>query len=252
MLPSFAPVKRICYLSFLISTAIAQGQIAQYLDFYCTEKSLVNPNISLDLYTCLITSGAQGVVIQLLPACLMGNATNATLQVYKDQSCAVLDSAYHNDDNCLATRIGVPSVMFICGSVAGGNSHTTSTTTVTAVSVLVPMAKATGPSTPTTLAAFSSRTTTDSNTLATSVTPASSAPNPSQSDASSNIDNSTSGLSLHEQILIGIGIPVAAILVTLLTWLCPRPWGWRMDEGPQNTYQLLHYPVVRHMPHWHQ
>lgn len=251
LLPS-TRVNYILSLSFLISTIFAQGQIAQFLDIICEEKSPVNPTVSLPLDTCLVTSGALGVVPERLPTCLTGNG-NATLQLYRDQSCAIPEtSSVFVRDNCFDSGApGIPAVMFICGSVADGNSDATSTTTVTAGSVLVPVAKATGASTTSTPGGLFSQTATGSIGLLTSGTPASSASNPSQTNATSTGGDSSSGLSQHEQIILGIAIPVAALLVALLAWLCPKPWNRRGGEGQQNTYRMLNHPVVHHMPHWH-
>lgn len=244
----------ILYLSFLISTTFAQGQIAQFLDWDCYQKSPVNPTVSLPLDTCLVTSGALGIVVQLLPGCPTGNAT---LQVYNDQSCATpntdpVDDG-DEDNNCFNSgNFIIPAVMFICGSVADETSDARSTTTVTAGSVLLPVAKATGATTTSNSGGLSSQTTTDSNGLVASATPASSASNPSQTNASSNGGDSGSGLSQHDQIIIGIIIPIAAVVVALLAWLYPKASNGRGGEGQQNDYRMLHYPAVHHMPHWHR
>lgn len=252
MVPPSTYVEYILYLNFLISTTFAQGQIAQFLDWDCYQKSPVNPTVPLPLDTCLVTSGALGILVQLLPGCPTGNAT---LQVYKDQSCATPDTDPNDDgdedNNCFNSGNSIiPAVMFICGSVADENPDATSTTTVTAGSALVPVAKATGATATSTSGVLSSQTATDSNGLVASTTPASSASNLSQMNASSNGGDSGSGLSQYDQIIIGIIIPVAAIVVALLAWLYPRAWNRRGGEGQQNSYRMLHYPAVHHMPHW--
>ena len=238
------------YLSFLISTTLAQGQIAQYLDDLCSEKSAVNPTVSLPLDTCLVTSDVvEGIAVQILPTCLAGNV-NATLQVYNDQSCAILSStAYAKDDGCISSAIGLPSVMFTCGSAVDGDSVASSTTTVTAGSVLVPVAGATGITTDPTSSGLSSRTATDSNGLVASATPTSSATNPSQTNASGTDGSSSSGLSQNEQIILGIALSASAIAVALLAWLYPTAGSSGGDQ--QNNYGMLNYPV-HHMSHWHR
>lgn len=246
------PVNYLLYLSSIISITSAQGQIAQFLDISCDEKSPINPTVSLPLDTCLVTEGAQGVVVQVYPACLTGNG-NTTLQMYQDQSCATPGSSDDISDNqgCywLFAGSGIPAVMFICGSVADGDSHATSTTTVTAGSVLVPVAKATGATTSLTPGSLSSQTATDSNGLITSTTAASSASNPSQTNGSGTGSGSSSGLSQHDQIILGIVLPAGALLVAVLAWQWPRPP--RGGVGSQhNDYRML--PVVHHMPHWHR
>ena len=243
----------ILYLSLLVSAVFAQGQIAQFIDMSCAEKSPVNPTVSLPLDTCLVTSGAYGLVSQRLPACPTGSGS-ATLQLYHDQSCTVPEtSSISVNDNCynLGTS-GIPAVMFICGSVADGNSNATSTTTVPAASVLVPVAKATEATTTPSPDGLSSQTTTNANEPITSPATASSTADPSNANTESSGGDSNSGLSQYDQIIIGIIIPVAALVVALLAWLCPKPGNWRKGEGQQVAYRMLDYPVVHHMPYWHR
>ncbi len=240
----------ILYLSFLISTILAQGQIAQYLDDFCSEKSAINPTVSLPLDTCLVTSDVvEGLVVQILPRCLTGNV-NATLQVYNDQSCAILSStAYAKDDGCVSSPIGLPSVMFICGSAADGDSVASSTTTVTAGSVLVPVAGATGITTDPTSSGLSSQTATDLNGLVASASPTSSASNPSRTNTSGTGGSPSSGLSQNEQIILGIALSASAIAVALLAWLYPK--AGNSGGNRQNHYGMLNYPGY-HMSHWHR
>ena len=251
MFPPSTPVNYLLYLSFIISTTSAQGQIAQFLDISCEDKSPINPSVSLPLDTCLVTEGAQGVVVQVYPACSTGNG-NTTLQMYQDQSCATPGSSgIYDDHGCYWWFDGpsIPAVMFICGSLADGDSHATSTTTVTAGSVLVPVAKATGTTTSLTPSNPSSQTATDSNGLITSATAASSPSNPSQTNGSGTGSDSSSGLSQHDQIILGIALPAGALLVALLAWQWSKqPKGG--VESQHTDYRML--PVVHHMPHWHR
>ena len=216
-------------ISFLIFTTLTEGQsglIAQYLDFGCTETSLVDPTVSLPLDTCLVTS-AQGLAAQRLPNCPTGTAK---LQVYQDEACAIPDSSKYN--NCIIYDSDVIVVMFICGSVADGNSGPTSTTTATAGSVLVPVAKATGATGATgatttststsTSGGDSSQTATDLNGLSTSAAPTSSTSNPLQTNASNDDGDSSSGLSHRDQIILGVALPVSSLVVALLAWLYPK------------------------------
>lgn len=250
MLPLFTRLEYIVYLSFLISTAVAQGQIAQFLDFNCDQGSPINPSVSLPLDTCLVTSGAQGVVVQVYPRCPSGSG-NTTLQLYKDTLCASPDTFDGFDTDCYwFGGSGIPALMFLCGSVAEGDSHATSTSTVTAGSVLVPVAKATGDTTSPTSDSLSSQTATDSNGLVASATPTSSASNPSQTSASSTDGGSSSGLSQHQQIILGIALPVGSIIVALLAWQCPKPWNSGGRHGQHDDYQM--FPVEHHMPRWHR
>lgn len=152
MFHSSTCVDCILYLSFLISTTSAQGQLAQFLDSECNEASPINPIVNLPLNTCLVTEGAGGLVVEIYPACTTGNTA---LQLYADTSCARPDSyAGDVENNCYwYGGAGIPAAMFICGSVADGDSHATSTTTVSAGSVLVPVAQATETTTSATLVA---------------------------------------------------------------------------------------------------
>ena len=238
-------VNYLLYLSFLISATSGQGQIAQFLDLSCSKKSNVNPTVSLPLDTCLVTADVvEGVVVQVLPKCPTGSAT---LQVYQDQSCARLSGSLSNENNCLNTADGVvPSIMFICGSAADGNAEATSTTTVTAGSVLIPVAGETGLTPTSTPGSSSLQTATDSNGLVTSATAASSASNPSQTNASGSGGDSSSGLSQRDQIILGIALPAGALLIAVLAWQYPK--GGVGSQG--NEYQML--PVAHHMPHWHR
>ena len=208
-------------ISFLIFTALTEGQsglIAQYLDFGCTETSLVDPTVSLPLDTCLVTR-AKGLAAQRLPNCPAGTAK---LQVYQDQACAIPDSSDYN--NCIIYDSDVIVVMFICGSLADGNSGPTSTTTATAGSVVVPVAKATGATTTSTSGGDSSQTATGLNGLSTSAAPTSSTSNPLQTNASNDDGDSSSGLSHRDQVVLGVALPVGSLVVALLAWLCPKPW----------------------------
>ena len=243
----------ILYLSLLVSTVFAQGQIAQFIDMSCAEESPVNPTVSLALDTCLVTSGAYGLVPQRLPACPTGSGS-ATLQLYHDQSCTVPEtSSISANDNCydLGTS-GIPAVMFICGSVADGNSNATSTTTVTAASVLVLVTQATEATTTPSPGGLSSQTATNAIEPITSPATASSAAEPLEANTDSSGGDSNSGLSQYDQIIIGIIIPVAALVVALLAWLCPKPGNWRRGEGQQTGHRMLDYLVVYHMPYWHR
>ena len=230
----------ILYLSLLVSTVFTQGEIAQFLDISCAEESPLNPTVSLPLDTCLVTSGAYGLVTQRLPECPTGSGS-ATLQLYHDQSCAVPEtSSLFVNDNCydLVTS-SIPAVMFICGSVADGNSNATSTTTVTAASALMPVAHTTEATTTSTSGGLSSQTANNANEPITSPAMASSTTDPSQANTDSTGGDSTSGLSQYDQIIIGIIIPVAALVVALLAWLCPKPGNGRRGERQQTAYRML-------------
>ena len=235
----------------LISAKLAQsqsGQIAQFLNYECTHQSLINPTVPLDLDTCLVTSGAYGLVPQRVPVC---NTGNAKLQVYQDQACARPDLSSLDENHCVSNdNFPISAVMFIC---TDGGPEPKSTTTVTADSVLVPAAQATGAIAISTSNDPSLPTTTDSNRLVSSATRTDSAFNPSQTDAnSSGEDLGSSGLSHRDQIILGVVLPVGSLVVALLAWLYPKTGNGRGYEGYQNDYRMLDYPAVHHMPHWHR
>ena len=235
----------------VISAALAQsqsGQIAQFLDDECTHKSLIYPTVSLDLDTCLVTSGAYGLLPQLVPAC---NTGSAKLQVYQDQACTRPDFSSLDEDHCVSNdNFPISAVMFICTDESSGP---TATTTVTADSVLVPGAKATGANSTSTHDGSSSQTTTDSKGLITSAIRTGSASYSSQTDASSGGgDLDYSGFSQRDQIILGVVLPVGSLAVALLAWLYPKTGSGRGYERYRNSYRMQDYPVVHHMPHWHR
>ena len=237
-----------CIFLFIFTTLVQSqsGQIAQFLNYECTHESVINPTVPLDLDTCLVTSGAYGLVPQRVPAC---NAGNAKLQVYQDQACARPDSSSSDEDHCVSNdNFPISAVMFIC---TDESSEPKSTTTVTADSVLVPVAKATGATTTSTPSDPSS--TTGSNGLVTSAARTSSASSPSQTDTSSGGgDLGSSGLSHRDQIILGVALPVGSLVVALLAWLYPKTGNGRGYQGYLNNYRMEDYPAVHHMPHWHR
>ena len=219
MLPLSRAISHALRISFLISTILAEDQtglIAQYLDDGCTETSLTNPTVSLPLDTCLVAR-ARGLAAQRLPRC---PTSNATLQVYQDPACAIPDSSVYKQ--CIPYDNDVIVVMFICGSVADANSGPTSTTTASAGSALVPVAKATEATTASASGDLSSPTATGSNGLVTSAAPMSSASDPSQASTGTDDGDASSGLSHPEKVTLGVALSVGCTYISELLLVLKR------------------------------
>ena len=127
--------------------------------------------------------------------------------------------------------------MFACDAHAGIQPQATSTTTVAAESATSPVAETTVPSggsaeTPTSLASAG---------LITSAKASSSAPPVSSPTSSSGAgENSNPDLSRNGQVALGIVLPLSAIAVALLAWLCPKPWKKNEKGGKSEGQNELH------------
>ena len=239
----------------LFARASPPGAIALFLDIVCEQASIINPTVDLAANVCLVTHGATGVAVEVLPPCASGEAT---LQLYQDTSCANqvdanIDYAF---ENCYAPHA---AVLFACTAVAKG-SRATATSTVSAGSSS--MAIATGdPASPT------GGSPGDSNPLNTPSTneaaPTSSTrPNPTSTDPTTTDVKKASaagsgGLSQSSQIGLGVGLPVGSIVVALLAWLCPctrkvirrhRPGG--ADSRRGNAISLLGHQAEKGYEMW--
>ena len=191
----------------------------------------MNPIVTLPLHTCLVTQDAQALAVQLLPECTLGET--AKLIVYKDTMCAEIDSRiWTNNSTCIAysPSRSVPAVMFACGAHAGDQPQATITSTVAATYTTAPVATAVSLSRGSTESPMGSTST----SLITSATPSSSTP-PTSSQASSSgaSGNYNSNLSRSGQIALGVVLPLGAIGVALLAWLCPKPWTESKQGGKQ-------------------
>ncbi|KAI4173609.1 MAG: hypothetical protein LQ346_008387 [Caloplaca aetnensis] len=215
--------------------AVAEGTLNAFLDYGCTRASVVNPSVDIAIDTCLITSGAYGIAVKILPPCSTGTATIA---VYDDKSCANAIETSSYIDNCYVDDSGsrVNAIAFVCPEVAGG-TLLTSTTTATFGSSRTPIASGApaskGQSLPISPSSNNVFPTSSATIPDTSRSTASSATvsDTSRSTASSDTSNtaagtdktgSSSGLTQKEQIAIGIAVPVAALLVAILAWQCPK------------------------------
>ena len=234
----------ISLLSFRVSfISAAAGTLNIFLDSVCRRASIVNPTVQLSANTCLVCPNARAISVRAVPPCLTGRAE---LALYEDASCTnpfdVPDSRI--EDNCYYPNSldRVKAVQFVCSEVESGREPT-ATTTVTFGSTLIPVASGepasrskTQSATPSTNTAIP---TSEPNASPTSPTPSSTDRNPTSSPRSSNVNDdgdsaSKSGISRNAQIGIGIGVPVAALLVAILAWSFPCKKARRFGRSPHN------------------
>ncbi|KAL8937473.1 MAG: hypothetical protein Q9216_004401 [Gyalolechia sp. 2 TL-2023] len=247
----------------LHSIAAALGKLNSFTSYYCNEASVVNPTISIPINTCLVSPNAYSFSVQILPPCDTGTAT---LTLYDDISCAnpLPDSVYNVEDNCYNDSGGghIYAIQFVCQEVDGGSVPTT-TTTATFGSSLIPIATDEPSSGGRTQSTTSSKTPSANEALPTSdsASDSTSSSTPSTSAGTANSDNSassdnnnnnndnssSSGLSRNAQIGLGVGVPLAALMVALLAWWFPCKKGRRPAEhGHHITGQL---PMANHQHH---
>ena len=234
----------ISLLSFpATSISAAAGTLNVFLNYSCRRASVVNPTVQLAANTCLVTPSARGISVRALPPCLTGRAE---LAVYEDTSCTTAFDSPDSmiEDNCYYPNIMgvIQAVQFVCPEVESG-SEPTITTTATFGSTLIPVASGEPASSSQTQSATPS-TNTAIPTSAPNASPTSSISsptdrNPISSTQSSNVKDdgdgaSKSGISRNAQIGIGIGVPVAALLVAILAWWFPCKKARRFGKGPHN------------------
>lgn len=240
------PLIILLYLpTFCVSSTA--GTLSAFLGYDCTRASLINQKVNISVGTCLVTSGARGIAVRILPPCSIGAAT---LAVYGDNLCAdPLSLSEYNEDNCYyASSSGyVAAVQFVCPEVAGG-SEPTSTTTATFGSSFIPVASGTP---------FSGidlqPTTPSSNDAAPTANLTSSSPPTSNTVDGDGNGRSGSGLSHRSTIALGVAIPVAAMFVALLAWWFPcRPCrkGKELGGNQQSHTGQLPTSMPPHYPTW--
>ena len=198
--------------------ASAPGTLAFFLDEECMQASIINPSVHVPADTCLVTPGALGIAVQTFPPCPSGNTT---VQMYRDTSCAnpvnmdlQYDNCYFNGPN------GVTAIVFACKGEA-----VSATSTAAVGSSTIPVATD-SPSTPSS-GATTEQTAPTSNSATTTSTSPSSSTSPNTSQTGTNSGSTGSGLSQKSQIIIGVVIPVGAIVVALLAWWFPCRSGGR-------------------------
>ena len=207
------------YLYFpLHARASVDGALALFLDGECEQASIINPTVNVAADVCLVSEGAEGIAVEVLPPCASGEAS---VQLYDDTSCANPVDMNLEYNNCY---FGFVAVIFQCTAVAGG-SHATATSTVSAGSSSIPIATG-APASPTDISPGDStaqNTPSTNEAAATSSTdaiPTSTSPTRVSTTGAAG-SASSSGLSHSSQIGLGVGLPVGSIVVALLAWLCP-------------------------------
>ncbi len=222
--------------------ASTPGTLALFIDVVCGQASIINPTVNLPVDTCLVTPGASGIAVETLPPCTIGNAT---LILYRDKSCAKQDTSgiKFDQENCYFDGPNVPAVMFACKQDAKG-TVATATTTASAGSSILPVAPG-SPATPSPGGPTDQATPTSNGASTTSTTnpsPIASNSSPTKTpSADGSSGGSGSGLSQKEQIIVGIVVPVAAIVVALLAWWFPCMQRKRRHDQAEQ-HQMMHSP----------
>ncbi|KAL8992593.1 MAG: hypothetical protein Q9169_006980 [Polycauliona sp. 2 TL-2023] len=194
----------------ILATSAGSGSLNVFLDFYCTKSSLLNPKVSVPINTCLVSPNAYGMAVQVLPPCATGKAT---LNMYWDTSCGsdIDVPDYQIEDNCYADNSGqhIRAVQFVCPEVEEG-TVATSTVTTTFGSTLIPVASGA----PSSIDKAQSSSPSENDAQPTSDTSAS-------ADEDTDGGGSNSGLSRQAVVGLGVGVPIATLVVALLAWLFP-------------------------------
>ena len=225
------------------SISAAAGTLSFFLNYSCRQASTVNPTVQIAANTCLATLSARGVSVKVAPPCLTGRAE---LAIYRDASCTTAFDSPDSmiEDNCYYPNIMgvIQAVQFVCPEVESG-SEPTATTTATFGSTLIPVASNEAASSSQPKSATPSKNTAipipESNASPTFAISSPTDRNPTASPQSSNVNDdgdgaSKSGISRNAQIGIGIGVPVAALLVAILAWWFPCKKARRFGKGPHN------------------
>lgn len=212
------------------------GTLQFYNDYDCEHPSTLNPTVTLQLSTCLVFTGAEGVVIDTVPPCPQGTAAPI---YYSDTACGVQTNNVSPSifsKGCFSLADGVDifnakSMIFSC-QPAANNPHPSSTTTAV-VSALAAVAtgstgsngggsgsgsgSASGSGSSTSSASGSSSTGTETQKNSTSGTGSSSQISPGTSSSS------RSGLTTGDIIAlaVGLGIGLPTIVIMILAWRFP-------------------------------
>ena len=200
------------------------GTLKFYNDYGCNNPSTINPTVALRLSTCLVTPGAEGVVIGALPLCPQGTAA---LIYYSDPACGVQNNNVPSpllSDSCFElayspTLSNAKSLMFSCQPAA--NNPQPSSTTTAVVSALAAVAtgssgsdgggSGSGSGSSTSSAGGSSSTRTNTENSGTGSAGSSSGGDPG------------TGLGTGDIIalVVGLGIGVPTIVIMVLAWRYP-------------------------------
>jgi hypothetical protein len=162
MLASFAR-------ALLFGAQLARGldiALMLYTDHACSTPSASNPNVTLGLNVCAVTTGLESFILTPVP-CTSGNVAN---WVFSDVACGDVSSAYYrgaNDNNdCYAAYDGaMAALMLTCdGDVDETEpSRPTSTTTIAVGPVATRGASMTAPAAPSSTSSASGPTGTGGN-----------------------------------------------------------------------------------------
>lgn len=202
------------------------GTLQFYNDYDCEHPSTINPTVTLQLSTCLVTTGAEGVVIDTVPPCSQGTAAPI---YYSDTACGVQTSNVSPSlfsKGCFQLADGVDlfnakSLMFSC-QPAANNPHPSSTTTAV-ISALAAVATGStgsnggGSGSSTSSAGGSSSTGTSTQKNGTGGTGS------SNEGTSGTKSTSSSGLDTGDIIAlaVGLGIGIPTIIIMILAWQFP-------------------------------
>ena len=213
------------------------GTLQFYDDYDCEHPSTLNPTVTLQLSTCLVFTGAEGVVVDTVPPCPQGSSTAAPIY-YSDTACGVQTSNVSPStfsEGCFSLADGVnlydaKSMMFSC-QPAANNPHPSSTTTAVVSALAAVATGSTGSNgggsasssgsssgSSTSSASGSSSTGTETQRNSTGSTGSSSQSTPGTSSTSG------SGLSTSDIIAlaVGLGIGISTIVLMILIWRFPR------------------------------
>lgn len=213
------------------------GTLQFYNDYDCEHPSTLNPTVTLQLSTCLVFTGAEGVVVDTVPPCPQGTAAPI---YYSDTACGVQTSNVSPSifsKGCFSLAEGTniydaKSMMFSC-QPAANNPHPSSTTTAVISALAAVATGSTGSNgggsgsgsssgstsgSSTSSASGSSSTGTETQKNSTGSTGSSSQSSPGTSSSSS------SGLGTGDIIAlaVGLGIGIPTIVIMILAWQFPR------------------------------
>ena len=201
------------------------GTLKFYNDYDCNNPSTLNPTVTLRLSTCLVTTGAEGVVIAALPPCPQGTAAPI---YYSDTACGVQNTrnvvSSIVSDSCFvlaeaSTIFNAKSLMFSCQPAA--NNPQPSSTTTAVVSALA--AVATGSTGSDGSGSGSGSGSSTSSAGGSSSTGTNTEKNGAGSTGSNSQGAFDTGLGTGDIIalVVGLGIGVPTIVIMVLAWRYP-------------------------------
>ena len=227
MVSGIARILTLSSLIWLCNTA-ALGTIALFLDRECTEASGTNTSVKVSPNECLVTSGALGVAIQVLPQCDSGR--KASFYAFDDSACASSSSSPYDFSFCVQN--GATGVVAIGAVCAGDPDGFIASTTVT-VSASSPTAKI-----PATATGGSAASTTPAGAV------------PTQTPSTSDNANLSHGLHLPKAAWIGIGIGGGAIALFVVGLILYRLIFPKTPANQQSHDQEMNPPPATEENSW--